>query len=429
MDSTIRPVSTTSTMAPPQTRDGSAYSPVTVDPSPKNLVFKDDDEFKPEILRTRKALEEYSVVCLHSSSSHKKLVDQHLPTQPDAEWFQDEATLLRQSALSVSKPDKLPGNSNAYNQSKVIKAFKEGKLIAKMLENPNRFVIQKTGLRSGYDRVRIEVDELKHRKCIQVSSASYMSPNVPTQLFRDIGFLLERDKCEVKAIYSKDANTRLLDNHGEVCKWSINKHEFVKDELLKIIDDEYAGSEVVFLMLETYFNFALQNIYSRLTGQDLRVSIPEKALDLNFFLKSGQAKKAKYFELETSFRGDYRTVTGSHEFKEESIFALQDSLDIKYDSEKCPLENELIISYAKKSIVGMVVNLSSYEQKYGKNAETGLSSLIVNYILEDCELFRNLVKKKLGLELDVFLYNSDACELSVLKREVQSDSQNDVAKI
>ncbi|WP_422475030.1 hypothetical protein [Endozoicomonas sp. ALB032] len=421
MDSSIKPLSTVSTMAPPQTRDGSAYSPVTVDPSPKNLVLKDDDKFKPGIMRTRKKLEEYFVARQHSSPSHKNIDAQLLPTQPYAEWLQDETALLRQPALSVGKPDKLPGNSNAYKQSKVIKAFKEGKLIAKMLENPKRFEIRKTGLRSGYDRVRLEVDELKHRKCIQVSSVSYMSPNVPTQLFRDIGFLLERDKCEVKAIYSKDVYTRLLDNQGEVCKWSINKHEFVKDELLKIIDKQYVGAEVVSLMLDTYFNFALQNIYSRLTGQDLRVSIPEKAFDLNFFLKNEQAKKAKYFELETSFGGYYRTVTGSHEFKKESISALQDSLDLKYNSEKCPLENELIISYSKKSIVGMVVNLSSYEKKYGKNTEAGLSSLIVNYISEDCKLFRNLVKKKLGLELDVFLYNSDTCELSVLEREVQSE--------
>ncbi|WP_448216867.1 hypothetical protein [Endozoicomonas sp. 2B-B] len=421
MDSTINPVLTASTMALPQTRDGSAYSPVTVDPSPKNLVLKDDDEFKPEILRTRRKLEEYSVARQHSFPSHKSRVDQILPTQPDSEWFQDQAALLQPSAMSVDKPDKLPGNSNACKQSKVIKAFKEGKLIAKMLENPKRFVIRKGGLRSGYDRVRLEVDELKHRKCIQVSSVSYMSPNVPIELFRDIGFLLERDKCEVKAIYSKDVYTQLLDNQGEFCKWSLNKHEFVKDELFKVIDQEYAGSEAVSLMLNTYFNFALQNIYSRLTGQDLRVSIPEKAFDLNFFLKNEQAKKAKYFELETSFGGYYRTVTGSHEFKKESISALQDSLDLKYNSEKCPLENELIISYSKKSIVGMVVNLSSYEKKYGKNTEAGLSSLIVNYISEDCKLFRNLVKKKLGLELDVFLYNSDTCELSVLEREVQSE--------
>ncbi|WP_252178740.1 hypothetical protein [Endozoicomonas sp. 4G] len=260
------------------------------------------------------------------------------------------------------------------------------------------------------------MDELKHRKCILVSSASYVSPNIPTQLFRDIGFLLERDKCEVKAIYSKDAFTQLLDNDGELCKWSKNRHKFVKSERLKKIDDEGSGF-VDISMLKTYLHFALQDIYSRLTGQDIRVLIPRKAVDLYDVKKNEETKKLKYRELKTTFKGNYRTVMGSHEFKEESISALQDSLNATYNSKKCPLENELIISYAKKSIIGIVVNFARYEKQYGKNTETGLSSLIVNDILEDCKLFQDLVKKELGVELDVFLYNPDTCELSVLKRD------------
>ncbi|WP_252178742.1 hypothetical protein [Endozoicomonas sp. 4G] len=104
MDSPIKPILTVSTMALPQTIDGSAASPVTVDPSSKKLVFKGDDELKPEILRTRKELGEYSVANLHSSILHKSKGDQLLLTQPD----------------------KLLGNSTAREESKVIKAFKKG---------------------------------------------------------------------------------------------------------------------------------------------------------------------------------------------------------------------------------------------------------------------------------------------------------------
>ncbi|WP_257279725.1 MULTISPECIES: hypothetical protein [unclassified Endozoicomonas] len=83
MDSSIKPILTVSTMASSQTVDGTAYSPVTIDPSSKNLLVKSDDELKPKTLGARKKIEEYSVERVHSSPLHKKIVDQLLCTQSD----------------------------------------------------------------------------------------------------------------------------------------------------------------------------------------------------------------------------------------------------------------------------------------------------------------------------------------------------------
>ena len=114
---------------------------------------------------------------------------------------------------------------SAYSKSEknfYSKKYNDHKLIAKML-SPDRGDIS---FIEPTRRLAIEVDELLHNEKVKASSCSLLIPEVPTKLYRKIGFLIDRDKCLVRGIYKTDCGSKRVNSRNEEVEWNSKSHSY-----------------------------------------------------------------------------------------------------------------------------------------------------------------------------------------------------------
>ena len=121
-------------------------------------------------------------------------------------------------------------------ECKILDCYKYKGFFVKMLVEPDRFSQRISGL-TGQERLEKEISELNERGCIQVASVSYISPGLNFQLFRDIGLLLDlNEENDVRSVFRRDVETRILSVDGGACMWSKDKKTFVEYYSLKPTD-------------------------------------------------------------------------------------------------------------------------------------------------------------------------------------------------
>ena len=144
-------------------------------------------------------------------------------------------------------------------------------------------------------RFEQELSELVKMGRVQVASSTLLVSGVASKLFRDIGFVLDSDKCDIRGIYPNDAGSFRVDRDGDKTVWR-----------------------------------------------------PEK----NGFCKSVYGKKVEL----TEFCGDFQVSKHATSMALSSLAELSEGLKRKYKDEgwQVPL-NEVVVDYDLESIVGLVV--------------------------------------------------------------------------
>lgn len=112
-------------------------------------------------------------------------------------------------------------------EDKILACYNRKGFFVKMLVEPDRFYQRISSLKSGQERLKTEISELTERGCVQVASVSYISPELNFELFRDIGLLLDLNKEDVRSIFRRDVETRVLSVDGIPCMWCKDKKSFV----------------------------------------------------------------------------------------------------------------------------------------------------------------------------------------------------------
>lgn len=73
---------------------------------------------------------------------------------------------------------------------------------------------------SDFERFDREIDELKYSGSVKAASTSLLLPNVASNVYRDIGILIDSCKSSVRGIYKKDVGSIRRDKEGDVIIWN-----------------------------------------------------------------------------------------------------------------------------------------------------------------------------------------------------------------
>lgn len=117
---------------------------------------------------------------------------------------------------------------------KVERLFSRNKLLAKMLIT---VVDPRPDLK--FYRMEQEFSELKVMKKVLTSSTTLIVSGCSAQYYRDIGFLIDADKCNIRLI-SKIVTHTGRKYQNESVEWSIEKESYVKFHTKEIVD--YQGA-------------------------------------------------------------------------------------------------------------------------------------------------------------------------------------------
>ncbi len=112
--------------------------------------------------------------------------------------------------------DKTIGSGNG--DSSVLKKYKNDKILIRMLVAPHR---------PTYNRIDWELEELVGAGARRVSCTSLLPYDIPVTPFREIGLMLDAEKCEFRAYFAVGGGMYRVDLCNRPVRWSQSKRSYV----------------------------------------------------------------------------------------------------------------------------------------------------------------------------------------------------------
>ncbi|WP_034836932.1 hypothetical protein [Endozoicomonas numazuensis] len=110
--------------------------------------------------------------------------------------------------------------------------YRQGKILVKMISNTYE----------PHDRLDNELSELLSVGIIRSASTSLLAYQAGSKLFRDIGLILNSDKCNIQDIFPSDAGSFRVNPDGDRVAWNSIKKTFCTSVFGKPqIETEYQG--------------------------------------------------------------------------------------------------------------------------------------------------------------------------------------------
>lgn len=200
-----------------------------------------------------------------------------------------------QIVSTLKKDDDKEHYFQSFCKYQAILKFNRGETISKMLYDSPRNGRSITAAKADLSRFNCELDQLYCKGSIDASSASFLFPEKQKKLFRDIGFILDEQKCILHSAYTEDVFTRVLDINGRECEWSASLHSFVVNDSI-YFNDEYGKKT------DSEGEFRATNGHDRNT-LDLSVAWKDRLISI-----SASSDKKRYNEIVISY--DQSSILG-----------------------------------------------------------------------------------------------------------------------
>ena len=181
------------------------------------------------------------------------------------------------------------------SSQRVFECFRNDKALVKMLYNCEHAHRWNDEDLSG--RLKRELSELINNDFVKASSMSLLIENIPSSVFRDIGFIVDIDNCKIRELFREDARSIPIDMRGREVQWNIKCNRYC------VIDSN-----------------------------------------------------AKKNDEDSDFQGHYKIGPRAHDRKVSSIAELKSTISKRYNENSSMLNhNEVIVDYSIKSIIGLVI--------------------------------------------------------------------------
>ncbi len=93
-------------------------------------------------------------------------------------------------------------------------------------ENTHRYTLS-----HDYARIDTEISELAKVGSIRASATSLLPPSIPSNIYKDIGFLLNADTVVIRCVYTEGVSSTRIDRTGDEIIWHPTKKEYCNRDM------------------------------------------------------------------------------------------------------------------------------------------------------------------------------------------------------